>query len=561
MHMLLQQGEITGNLAEHDGPRHARKQYSESVREFHKFDRQFLLQKIYEARAVECAKFFRGDGMNIGIIVSLDHLLTRLQDNTEWGSLRDYRAYRAAFDDYYEHFDILQFAEDICSNYYVTGAHSQRFVVKYHHALKEFFKTLGIVSDDDWQNRTDPPLFYHIDKQSMSDPVKSVFDFGAIYKNSLALASALNHAFKMHYTTSKMYGYPDRSANFAALFSLWITCPPGSTGTITADGLREIYDGAVKKNRMDRNFDQFLADCTSAKTYAPILVFDGEKYRFDYATLLLHLIYLFSNNRLRSGTQTEAGRTTYDKMRQAAARSFEDEIRQKLLNDGFDVRPGQGEKPFRPSFDNVRREFDCVAVDRERKIIVIVEAKYEDMAPSSMSAGTMVGQLVLDKKTGLLAHAQKHDSRRKFFRRHFDGMRRRGPRPAGRLVRLHRLHALGDQARAADLAPHGSQHTVVRKVHVDRLPVYHCPGRLGRRRSGIRGPAAGRGRYRRARAARTRGSGRCGEPAAARAGAARLMASAASADGSVRLAGHRTRRPAPADRRPARPAPACQGVG
>ena len=419
-------GEITGNLAEHDGPRHARKQYSESVREFHKFDRQFLLQKIYEARAVECAKFFRGDGMNTGIIVSLDHLLTRLQDNTEWGSLRDYRAYRAAFDDYYEHFDILQFAEDICSNYYVTGAHSQRFVVKYHHALKEFFKTLGIVSDDDWQNRTDPPLFYHIDKQSMSDPVKSVFDFGAIYKNSLALASALNHAFKMHYTTSKMYGYPDRSANFAALFSLWITCPPGSTGTITADGLREIYDGAVKKNRMDRNFDQFLADCTSAKTYAPILVFDGEKYRFDYATLLLHLIYLFSNNRLRSGTQTEAGRTTYDKMRQAAARSFEDEIRQKLLNDGFDVRPGQGEKPFRPSFDNVRREFDCVAVDRERKIIVIVEAKYEDMAPSSMSAGTMVGQLVLDKKTGLLAHAQKHDSRRKFFRRHFDGMRRRG---------------------------------------------------------------------------------------------------------------------------------------
>ena len=387
-------GEITGNLTEHDGPRHARKQCSESVREFRKFDHQFLLQKIHEARAAECAMFFRKDGMNIAIIVSLDHLLIQLQGNADWGGSCDYRACQSAFDDYYKNFDILQFVEDICSKYYVTSTRSQPLVIKYHHALREFLKMLGIVSYDvDSQNRAGPLPFYHIDKKSMGDPAKSVFDFGTIYKNSLALANALNHAFKMRYSTSKMYTYPDRSADFAALLSLWTTCPPGSAGTVTADRLREIYDGTVEKNKMDGNFDQFLEDCTSGRAYAPILIFDGERYRFDYATLLLHLIYLFSNNRLRSGTQTEAGRTTYDKMRQAAARSFEDEIRQKLLDDGFDVRPRPGEKPFKPSFDNVRKEFDCVAVDRERKIIVIVEAKYEDMAPSSMAPGTMVGSL------------------------------------------------------------------------------------------------------------------------------------------------------------------------
>ena len=52
-------GEITGNLAEHDGPRHAKKLCAESVREFHKFNRQFLLQKIHEVRATECTKFFK----------------------------------------------------------------------------------------------------------------------------------------------------------------------------------------------------------------------------------------------------------------------------------------------------------------------------------------------------------------------------------------------------------------------------------------------------------------------------------------------------------------------
>ena len=40
-------GEISGNLAEHDGPRRVEEVCAESVREFRKFDRQFLLQKIH----------------------------------------------------------------------------------------------------------------------------------------------------------------------------------------------------------------------------------------------------------------------------------------------------------------------------------------------------------------------------------------------------------------------------------------------------------------------------------------------------------------------------------
>ena len=419
-------GEIFGNLAEHDGPRRARKLCAESIREFYKFDRQFLFQKIHEARAAECASFFRKDGMNIGILASLDHLMTQLHGNTTWGDSQDYHACREAFDDYYRNFDMLQFAEDVCSRRYVTNARSQPFVIKYHHALREFFKTLGIVSDDDKQNRADPLPFYHIDKKSMGTPAKSVFDFEAIYKNSLRLAVALNHVFKMRYSTAKMYGYPDRPADFAALLSLWITCPPGSTGAITRDGLREIYDGSVEKNKMDGNFDQFLDDYTSGRRYAPILVFEGERYRFDYATLLLYLVYLFSNNSSRSGTQTEAGRATHDRMRQGAADDFEAKIRQKLRADGFDARPREGGKPFSPSFGGRRREFDCVAVDRERRIIVLVEAKYEDMAPSSTAAGTMVDQMVLDKGGGLLAHAKKHHSRREFFKRHFHDMKRHG---------------------------------------------------------------------------------------------------------------------------------------
>lgn len=418
-------GEIFGNLTEHEGPLRAEELYRESILAFHNFSQEFLLQKIHEARAVECSKLFKREGMNIGIVTSLDHLMMQLHGNTAWGVSRDYRACRVAFDEYYTNFENMEFFEDILAKNYIPTTSGNPLVIKYQPALKEFFRAHGMFSAGDERNTADPLPFYHIDRKSMGDPAKSVFDLDAICDNSLPLASMLNYAFKMRHSASKMHRYPARPEDLAALRSLWETCRPGSPSTVTAEELREVYEGAVEKNEMSGDFDLFLEDYTSGKAYAPVVVFDGEKYRYDYPSLLLYQVYLHSNNPSRSGTQAEAGRTIHVKNRQCAARHFEAEIRQKLRGDGFDVYPQLDNEQFKPSFDGKRREFDCVAVDRERKIIVLVEAKYEDVAPSSMAAGTMVDQVALDKKTGLIAHAKKHHLRREFFRRHFDDLKQR----------------------------------------------------------------------------------------------------------------------------------------
>ena len=419
-------GEIPGNLARHGGLRHAEKLCTKSVREFCRFSREFVFQKIHETRAAECAGLFRNDGMNINTVASMDHLAMRLHANTTWGASRDRRAWRAALRSYCDNFDMRLFIEDNRYKNYIANPNGQSFVIKYHHALNAFLKTHCIISVGDKDARTGLLPFQHIDKESAGGAPKSMFDFGAIYKNSLSFAGALNHVFKMHHSTSKMYGYPAGSEEFVALLSLWLSCPPGYAKTVTEDELREVYEGATRKNKMAGNFGRFLEDYASGKAHAPILIFDGNVYRFDYATLLLYLVYLFSNNSSRSGTQTKAGRAALDKMRQVAARRFEAVVRQKMRADGFDAHPREGGKPFRPSFDGRRREFDCVAVDRGRGIIVLVEAKYEDIAPSSAVAGNMVNQMVLDKKGGLLAHAKSHHSRREFFKRHFGDMGRHG---------------------------------------------------------------------------------------------------------------------------------------
>ncbi len=419
-------GEFSGDVSGDEGPERARDLCAESVRQFRRFSRGFAFRKLFEARAHECAKLFKGNDMNLGILSSIGYLLTRLSGNAEWGRSEDYSEFRREFDQYYDHFDTLQLVENLCSKYYITTANAEPYVIKYHRALQSFDMAFGLVNAGNRQDRAACYSFYDIDRKSGGRPAESAFDFQTIYDNSLTLVGSLNHIFKMGHDISKMHRYPSRSEDFAALFSVWRTCPPGGVGIITEERLREIYDGAAVMNNMQGDFGRFLEDYTSGHTYAPILVFDGERYYFDYPAMLLYLLYLFSNNTSTSGTQTEAGQTTYNKKRQVAAHHFEEKIRQKLRDDGFEVHPGPNRPQLRMSFDNAKTEFDCIAVDRAKKVIVLVEAKYEDISPSSKAGTTMVGQLVLDGRRGLLEHAKRHHRRRRLFKRHFASLKNFG---------------------------------------------------------------------------------------------------------------------------------------
>ena len=420
------QREFSGDIGRHEGPQHVRRLCAKGIRKFYKFKRRFLFRRLYEARARECAKLFQRKDISISNIACIDYLLTRLSSNAAWGGLEDDLSYRRTFDLYYQRFGMLQLLESLCSKYHIATADAGSYVIKYDQALQKFDKSLGILNAESRQDKTGAYSFYHIDQKSKERPVENAFDFEAIYNNNPTLTSTLNHAFKMGHAISKIHRYPARSGDFAALLSVWIACPPDHIATITEAGLRKIYDGAAKKNKMEGDFDRFLKDYTSGRTYAPILVFDGEKYHFDYPSLFLYLLYLYSNNSMLSGTQTETGQAAYIKRKQVASRRFEEQVRQKLRNDGFEVHPAPGQAQLRMSFDNIPREFDCVAIDRAKKIIVLVEAKYEDISPSSKAGTTIVDQMVLDKRRGLLWYAKKHHERRRLFRKYFRNLKNFG---------------------------------------------------------------------------------------------------------------------------------------
>ena len=472
-------GEIAGNVSDHEGPRYVEAQLRQRVKDFCGFSRKFVLTRLYQERAAGLASFLQGSGLHINAVAAINYLMTQLAGNTTWGLSEDEVEYRAKFAAYRQYFDMAQLVESLALKTYIVTPTGKYFVIKYHGALERFHGTIGVINYSGIESRARLHAFSFIDKMTKGEPAAHEFDFKKLYENLTPLVSSLNHVFRAGYATSRIHMYPFDSEGFATLYSLWTKCGPNKVATATLDYLRYIYDGTLTTNNMHGDFDRFLKDYTSGDEYAPVLVFDGEKYHFDYPTLFLYLLYIFSHNHTRSGTQTEAGSVTHGKKRQEASVHFEAEIRRILRTAGFETHPGPDGEKFAPSFDGERREFDCIAVDHGKKIVVLVEAKYRDISPSSTAGAALVDQLVLDRQGGLLGQANDHHERRRFFIRNFSRMREFGLRLEGCFLG-YTIHTL----MVTKHEPLISRHKSVRIVSYDKFKSIDFGGAAGPGKAG-----------------------------------------------------------------------------
>ncbi len=362
----------------------------------------------------EFVKFFHNTGMKFNTILGINFLLTKLYYNNVWGSETNEQIFQNTLNEFLNDFDEQYFVEFIESKLYLIDQHEDPYVMKYSDVINNIHKVLGLVDETKF-GPNDVNSYYFIDRQSGIGTIKDPFDIETIFRNHFYLAITMNHIFKFRYFVSQIHNYPVKSSDLAILFSVWTRCLPGQTCTLDLNGLKHIHNGALKENHMEGNFDDFLEVYTSGKNYAPVLIFDGERFHFDYPSLLLILFYLFSINKIIDGSQTLSGFNTLMEQRQKAAHNFEVEIRNKLKTDGFTVFPNSDNEKFEPSIDNEQREFDCLAIDYNDKIIVSIDAKYEDIAPSSKVGKTILDQCVLDKNNGILKHAKEHHTRRQFL--------------------------------------------------------------------------------------------------------------------------------------------------
>ena len=409
---------LTTNVATNPALNQVKQRLDKRIKRFYIFHKSFLYCRLSEIRRNEFHNLFTQNRMDIRRVLGVDFLLTKISHNIVWGTETNEQIFQNTIAGFLEDYEMRSYIEDIESKMVIIyQGNNESYRVEYDRVIEDVRRNLGLVNTDKYTPE-DVQVYYPIDSKSDKHKPKHLYDFETMFKTPYTFT--LNHLFRLSYAISKTHDYPAEPSHVATLLSLFAKCKPYMANTITRDELREMHDGSVNKNNMNGDFDDFLQTYSSGAKYAPILVFDGQHYHFDYATLTCFFLYLFSLNKHADGTQTVPGYTTFMQQRQKRAHSFESTIRGKMRNDGFAVLPQNDSEKFELHAGGLYYEFDCLAIDCSKRIIVLIEAKYEDTAPSSASGQTMLGQIVLDKKNGLLQYAEKQHKRRRFLVKNFN---------------------------------------------------------------------------------------------------------------------------------------------
>ena len=409
---------LTTNVATNPALNQVKQRLDKRIKRFYIFHKSFLYCRLSEIRRNEFHNLFTQNRMDIRRVLGVDFLLTKISHNIIWGTETNEQIFQNTIAGFLEDYEMRSYIEDIESKMVIIyQGNNESYRVEYDRVIEDVRRNLGLVNTDKYTPE-DVHVYYPIDSKSDKHKPKHLYDFETMFKTPYTFT--LNHLFRLSYAISKTHDYPAEPSHVATLLSLFAKCKPYMANTITRDELREMHDGSVNKNNMNGDFDDFLQTYSSGAKYAPILVFDGQHYHFDYATLTCFFLYLFSLNKHADGTQIVPGYTTFMQQRQKRAHSFESTIRGKMRNDGFAVLPQNDSEKFELYAGGLHYEFDCLAIDCSKRIIVLIEAKYEDTAPSSASGQTMLGQIVLDKKNGLLQYAEKQHKRRRFLVKNFN---------------------------------------------------------------------------------------------------------------------------------------------
>jgi len=390
-----------------------RKKFQKSLEKFSNFNKNTVYNRLNELRAKACNDFFLFNGLKLDHLIGINFLLVKCTDVTSWGTDTDVKNCDIIIQDCLQKYSDLKFVEELELKNYVIDSDNTPYRMKYFDEIEQVRKVLGIVNQAKY-GPEDVNSFYFIDVQSKTGKPKGPYDFETIYKNHFGLVITFNHIFKYGYFISKIHRFPSKTSDLAMFFSLWTQCIPGKINSVNKEDLKIIYDGVMKVNHITGNFEEFLTDYSSGQEFAPVIIYDEQYYNFDYASLFFFMLYIFSLNKNIEGGQTLSGFQTLNDQRKISAKTFENVIRDKFRNDGYKVYPDNNQE-FRIKIDGYEHEYDCIAIDENSKIIILVDAKYEDIAPSSTSGGTIVEQSILDTHDGLLIHSRDQHKRRRFF--------------------------------------------------------------------------------------------------------------------------------------------------
>jgi len=382
-------------------------------------DRKRFLRYLYGQRMAVIRDSFTKRRMDFQKLLALDGLLTWLNTLRPVGRQRSERVFRSILDSYKRLFDYENFIDDMQNLRALISTKKKTYLLKYWTVILELYKSYGIVAGGDF-DASGVFKYSEIDKEAKEDvEFKLGEDMSKFLEQFFDHITAMKYALEMYHRTSLIHNYDPYRLDIAVLLGLFFSCK-GDVEAWSIEGIRRHFDRTAKAAGINASFNEFAHEYIINPKKAPIIVFDGRLYLFDRDTTFFYSLYLIGRHQRKTGMEKDTGARRIIMKKQRASEIFEDRIKKRLRYCGFTVPT----EPIKVSEQKESYEFDVIGVNDSSKEIVLVEAKYRDFSPSSLTGKTLIQQELLDEESGLLEEAIKQRKRLEFFRRHGRRFRR-----------------------------------------------------------------------------------------------------------------------------------------
>jgi len=378
-------------------------------------DPEALALYAYDTRKtlIECA-LSSGIMPSIPMWHSIGDLLILMNTYTPRGTDKSAATLESVVKMNYRRTEHLNFIEDVENGRHkiVRRADGKMSVLmlKYLEPIHDMFRVYGLASSGTVVNEADLFKFEDIDELVIKEvELGPGVDMADFFDSLWPYIVTLRYGFSLYYRTSLQYRYAPARVDIPVIMGLSYSLKHGQTFIIPKQNIARHY-AKYSAYSKGRSLDQFLAEYSTSNETVPIMVTVGDRIIVDSLTLLyfaihLHGQYIESNRR-------NGGSDSISEMKKKAADVFEAKVRSELRKHGY-AGPDSAVKVKHIE----EYEYDVMGISESKKQIILADAKFRDISPSSICADTIIQQELLEPKQGLQYEAERQIQRVDFFRK------------------------------------------------------------------------------------------------------------------------------------------------
>ena len=350
--------------------------------------------------------FFHGIAIPIDYWFAIGELLLMINKHPATGTIDSLERFKVLLEATKEWSRLQRQLEDVRTKRVVIGRTKsglKAVILKFAQAMTENQKAFGMLSSMNLQEQT--VMFPYMNLESAATPDAALAestDWAEIFATFWPTSLQLRYLLQGHHRTMKQYNYLPDALDMTILAG-WCMQIWGQEGLSTIKSENELNElEAIQKHIEQyspgpRTVQAFVRDYIDSTELVPIVGRTSEGFVLDHFTLFFFMLYLQGCPEPTYPGAVTRGDSLIDRMRQSTGEKFEAWLRSEVRTRGYNGPGDAVQETY---------EYDIIAISEAKSLIVLADAKYRDVAPSSFTGTNLVSQELLGD------HALRHEANR-----------------------------------------------------------------------------------------------------------------------------------------------------